>query len=78
MAYLTIVINAPNDGVPKLNAVAQNPTKVPEEINALIDYLSAISAGAKAASIQVVTRATDPGVTTDGDAASESVTYNKL
>lgn len=78
MAYLTIVISAPNDGVAQMNQVAQEPTLVNGELNALINYLAAIAGGNKAASFYVVTRATNPTVTTDGDPNSLSVSYNKL
>lgn len=77
MAYLAIIINAPNDSIGELNAKAQLPTKVSDEINALIDYLSSIAAGARAASIQVVSRDTDPSVTTSGT-DSQSNVYNHL
>lgn len=76
MSVLTIVITTAADTVVSLNDKCERPTKPHEEMNALIDYLAAISGGVKASSVQVVTRATDPSVTTDGDPNSQTFTYN--
>ena len=76
MQTLTIVITPLFDTIQTLNDKCQLPTKSHEEINALIDYLSGIASGSRPASVQVVTRGSDPGVTTDGDPKSESFVYN--
>lgn len=78
MAYLTVVINAPNDVVTQLNSIAQNPGKTHVELNALINLLAGINGGTRAASGYVVTRASDPVVTTDSDPNSQSNTFNHL
>lgn len=78
MAYLTIVIDSVNDTVINLNQEVQRPTKVKATLNEIIDFIGAIAGGNKPASFYVVTRASDPAVTTDSDPNSESISYNNL
>lgn len=77
MAYLCIVINVPNETIAQLNADAQKPTKVSDEINALVNVLNGINGGEKPASVQVTTRSTDPSIATAGS-GSQQFTYNHL
>lgn len=76
MAVLTIVITTAADTVVTLNNKCESPTKPHETMNLLIDYLAAIAGGTKASTVQVVTRASNPTVTTDGDPNSQTFTYN--
>lgn len=78
MAYLTIVINDPKHPVGDLNSRTQNPVNPHEAVNLLRDYLSGVAGGTINANVQITTRGSDPGVTTDGDPASEQFNYNLL
>jgi len=77
MAYLVIVVNAPNESINDFNSTAELPTKVAEGIQGCINALLAVEAGTLAASVQVTTRDTDPGVTTHGTNSQQN-TYNHL
>lgn len=78
MAYVAIVINVPNDSVTQMNQTIQvESTEARNEINALVDYITAIAGGNKPASFYVVTRDTDPTVSTHGT-SSQSTSYNAL
>lgn len=78
MAVLSIIITTPTNTTSQLNVKSQFPTLPKTELNALIDLLGAIAGGNLPASIQVVSRGTDPGVTTDADPHSVSNTYSNL
>lgn len=71
---ITIIIEPTSDTIGTLNSSIL-PTKGRETLNSLINYLSAISGGAKQANITVVTNNTAPTVATDGG-ASTSATFN--
>lgn len=73
---VTIVITPLFDTIQTLNDKCQEPTNPHEEMNRLIDYLAGVASGARPASVQVITRGSDPGVTTDGDPKSQSFVYN--
>ena len=77
MAYLVLVINAPNDSIQNLNDAVQRPTKVDESIQGAVNVLLAIEGGLKAASVQVTTRDTDPSVSTHGSGSTQN-SYNHL
>lgn len=78
MAYVAIIINVPSDSITQMNQVIQQDSTEPRnEINALVDYISAIASGNKPASFYVVTRDTDPAVSTHGTSSS-SKSYNSL
>lgn len=78
MAYLTIVINVPNDSITQMNqTVLLDTTETRNEVNALVDYISAIASGNKPASFYVVSRDTDPSVATHGT-SSQSKSYSAL
>lgn len=74
---ITIVITVPAETIPTLNGRSK-PTKARETCDSLSNMLAAIAGGVINAQVQVVTRATDPGVTTDGGTGSTSTTYNLL
>jgi hypothetical protein len=76
MSYTVIVINTPNDNITQLNAQVERSTEARGELNDLTDFMSAIVNG-KPASFYVVTRDTDPTVTTSGT-GSMSQSFNKL
>lgn len=78
MAYVTIVINVPNDSIAQMNQVImQDTTETRNEVNALVDYIMSIASGNKPASFYVVTRDTDPAVSTHGS-GSQSKSYSAL
>lgn len=77
MAYLVIVVNAPNDTIANLNANTQFPTKVDESIQGALQVLSSIESGNRASVVQITTRDTDPGVTTSGSGSQQN-SYSHL
>lgn len=77
MAYLVLVINAPNLSIEDLNERAQLPTKVQESIQGSINLLTGIESGTIPASIQVTTRDSAPSISTSGS-GSEQETYSHL
>ena len=77
MPYLCVTINLPSLSLQTINDNSYNPTNGADVLNSLQDILNGINAGAYAASVQVTSRNTDPGTTTDGG-KSEQATYNLL
>lgn len=78
MAYVAIIINVPSDSIAQMNqTIMQDSTEARNEVNALVDYISAIASGNKPASFQVVTRDNDPSVSTHGT-GSQSKNYSAL
>ena len=78
MARVVVVINDPNATIAQLNAKLQNTSNAEKNnlINLLRDYTGGASMGNVAAgTVQVITRDTDPAVSTSG-AGSQSVTVN--
>lgn len=78
MSYITIVISLPKETVLQANSDSQVSLQTDNEMNALINLLAAIAGGMKPASGYIVTRATDPAVTTDSDPNSESRAFSHL
>jgi|SRR5271165_2796457 len=78
MAYLTIVIDSPNDSVTELSNRIQFPTKVHESIEACSRYLEKINSGNKPAVLQVTCTAVAPasGIAINISTASSLVVGN--
>lgn len=74
---ITIVITAPQETIATLNGRSK-ATKARETCDSLSNMLAAIAGGVISAQVQVITRGSDPGVTTDGATGSTSTTYNLL
>ena len=74
---ITIVITAPMESIQTLNARSK-PTKQRETCDTLANLLNAIAGGVVSATVQVVTRGTDPGVVVDATTGSTSTTYTLL
>ena len=77
MAYVTVVINLPNEAITQINAEAIQEG-AHKELNALIDVLAGIAGGTKPASYYVTSTSADPGVVVDGGANSIQKSYNRL
>jgi len=75
MAYIVLVINAPNNSIVDLNNRCQFPGNTQESLLACKQLLKAIVAGHLPASVQVTTRDTDPSVGTSGS-GSDQETYD--
>lgn len=74
MAFLTIVINTASESVAQLNQLQPDQTLPKFELNQLIDYLAACSAGNKVIQgLYVVTNNSDPAVATDGGSSAKIV-----
>lgn len=76
MAYIVLVINAPNNSIDDLNNRCQNPGNLNDPINKCGNLLHAIAGGKITAAVQVTTRDSDPSVSTSG-ADSQQNTYDK-
>lgn len=76
MAYVVVVMNVPNKSITQLNALTERSTEARNELNDLTDFMSLIQMG-EPSSFYVVTRDSDPTVTTSGT-GSISQTFNKL
>jgi hypothetical protein len=76
MAYLCVVINASQPTIQTLNDVLQ-ATKPNDSLARLADVISALEGGALNGVIQLTTRGTDPGVTTDGASGSTQISVSK-
>lgn len=75
MAYIVLVINAPDHSIGDLNNRCQNPGNLNDPINKCGNLLAAIAGGKIPASVQVTTRDTDPSVATSGS-GSQQQTYD--
>lgn len=75
MAYIVLVINAPNNSIGDLNNRCQNAGNLNDPINKCANLLAAIAGGKLPAAVQVTTRDTDPAVATSGSGSAQN-TYD--
>lgn len=75
MAYVVLVINAPNNSIGDLSNRCQNPGNLNDPINKCANVIAAIASGHLPASVQVTVRDTDPSVATSGTGSTQN-TYD--